>query len=144
MSFVKIMIHSVCCTKNRAPMPVKEKRSAIIDYILKSAEQNNMFIDCINGHTDHLHALISLGAKQNIADVMQQIKGGSSFWINNKTTLFPNRFEWADKYYAVSVSESQLSAVRNYIRAQEEHHQRKTFLQEYEAFLRKYGFEELG
>ena len=38
----------------------------------------------------------------NIADVMQQIKGGSSFWINNKTKLFANRFEWADKYYAVS------------------------------------------
>src|SRR4051812_26082436 len=95
MSFVKIMIHCVWCTKNRAPILVNEKRSVIIDYILQSAAQKNIFIDCINGYTDHLHALISLGAKQNIADTMQQIKGGSSFWINNKTKLFTNRFEWA-------------------------------------------------
>lgn len=70
---------------------------------------------------------------------MQQIKGESSFWANNKTTLFDRKFEWADEYYAVSVSESQLPKVRNYIYNQEEHHRKITFEEEYEAFIRKHG-----
>jgi putative transposase len=144
MSFIRILIHCVWCTKSRAPVLAKEKRVEIIQYIKQSAREKNIFVDCINGYTDHLHALVSLGGKQNIADTMQQIKGGSSFWINNRTKLFSDKFEWADKYYAVSVSESQLDKVRNYIHNQEEHHKKTTFLQEYEEFMKKYGFDELG
>jgi len=134
------MVHCVWGTKNREPILLKEKRIEIINYIRQATLEKKIFIDTINGHTDHLHALISIGGKQNIADVMQQIKGGSSFWIN-KTKLFLNKFEWADKYFAVSVSESQIDKVRNYINNQEEHHKKTTFKQEYEEFLEKYGFE---
>jgi len=67
---------------------VKEKRAEIIHYIKQSTAQKNIFIDCINGYKDHLHALVSRGGKQNIADTMQQIKGGSSFWINNLRRTF--------------------------------------------------------
>ena len=143
MSFIKVMIHCVWCTKNRSPVMDKEKRIEIIDFLKRSAFEKKIFIDCINGHTEHLHALISLGGKQNIADVVQQLKGGSSFWINNKTKLFQHRFEWADKYFAVSVSESQLDKVRNYINNQETHHKKTPFVQEYNEFIKKYGFTEL-
>tara|TARA_R110000737_G_scaffold353433_2_gene405295 strand:- start:13835 stop:14065 length:231 start_codon:yes stop_codon:yes gene_type:complete len=71
---------------------------------------------------------------------MQLIKGESSFWIN-KNKLTQEKFEWQDEYFAVSVSESKLNKVRDYIRNQEEHHKRNTFQEEYEAFIIKYGFE---
>ncbi|MEP6746755.1 MAG: IS200/IS605 family transposase [Bacteroidota bacterium] len=144
MSFVKIMIHCVWSTKNREPLLTKEKRIEIIKQIEEGTREKNIFIECMNGYTDHLHALVSLGKKQNIADIMQQIKGRSSFWINNNAKFFPNKFEWADKYYAVSVSESQLNKVRNYINNQEEHHRKITFTQECDEFIGKYGFGELG
>ena len=71
---------------------------------------------------------------------MQLIKGESSYWIN-KSKLIKNKFEWQDEYFAVSVSESMISMVREYIWNQEEHHQKKTFQQEYDEFIDKYGFQ---
>jgi REP element-mobilizing transposase RayT len=81
-----------------------------------------------------------LGIDQTIQKVMQLIKGESSFWIN-KNELTNEKFEWQDEYFAVSVSESMLDKVREYIKKQEEHHSKKTFQQEYEEFITKYGFE---
>ncbi len=82
---------------------------------------------------------MGLNADMSIAKVMQLIKGESAFWIN-KQPLTKRKFEWADEYFAVSVSESMLDKVRLYIDTQEEHHQKKTFQQEYEAFIQTYGF----
>ncbi|ELR71800.1 Putative transposase [Fulvivirga imtechensis AK7] len=70
---------------------------------------------------------------------MQLIKGESSFWINQKK-LTESRFGWQDEYYAVSVSESQVNRVREYIKNQEIHHQKKDFEQEHQEFVRRYGF----
>lgn len=71
---------------------------------------------------------------------MQLIKGESSFWIN-KQGLTQDKFEWQDDYFAVSVSESVIDKVREYIKNQEIHHSKKTFQQEYDEFIEKFGFE---
>ena len=55
---------------------------------------------------------------------MQLIKGESSFWIN-RNEFIKNKFEWADEYFAVSISESHVNKVREYIKNQEEHHRKK-------------------
>jgi putative transposase len=70
---------------------------------------------------------------------MQLIKGESAFWIN-KEALTTQKFEWQDEYFAVSVSESVVNKVREYIKNQEKHHKYKTFQQEYDEFIIKYGF----
>ena len=115
----------------------------MINHIKENAKGKNIFIDEINGHKNHIHYLISLGVDQSISKVSQLIKGESSFWINrNKITK--TKFEWADEYFAVSVSESQVDAVRKYIRNQEEHHKKKSYAQEYDEFMKKYGFKYLG
>jgi putative transposase len=67
------------------------------------------------------------------------MKGESSYWIN-KQSLVKNKFEWADEYYAVSVSESKLDDVRKYINNQEEHHRKKTFAEECDDFMKHYNF----
>nr|WP_317129784.1 transposase [Flavobacterium franklandianum] len=96
-----------------------------------------MHIDFINGYSEHCHCLISLGVNQTIQKVMQLIKGESSFWMN-KQNLILDKFEWQDEYFAISVSESVLDKVRNYIKNQEQHHSKKTFDDE---FIIKYGFQ---
>jgi REP element-mobilizing transposase RayT len=93
----------------------------------------------INGWTDHIHCLISLGREQSISKVAQLIKGESSNWIN-KNNLTKSKFIWQDDYWAVSVSESHLLSVRDYIKNQEEHHKKVTFNDEIEMFMKKYGW----
>jgi REP element-mobilizing transposase RayT len=75
----------------------------------------------------------------SLSKTMQLIKGESSHWIN-KNSLTTHKFEWADEYYGVSISESHLNRVRAYIRNQEIHHKVKTWDEEADDFIRKYGF----
>ena len=143
MSFVRIWVHLVFGTKNREPLLLGEIRNKIIQHILENARSKEIFIDIINGHTEHLHCLISLGNEQNIAKVVNLIKGESSYWVN-KNKITKTKFEWADEYFAVSIGESNLEQVRNYIRNQVEHHKKKSFSEEYDEFIVKYGFKKLG
>ena len=140
MSFVEIYIHFVFCTKYRKPiLHSLDIRQQVWNHIKENAKEKNIFIDFINGHTNHCHCLISLGTEQTISKVMQLIKGESSYWIN-KNNLCRTKFEWQEEYFAVSVSESMVHKVRNYIKNQEEHHRKRPFQEEYDEFLEKYGF----
>lgn len=141
MPFVKVYIHFVWSTKNRRPfLNTKEIRTKVWNHILDNAKEKGIFIDFINGYSDHCHCLISLGLDQTIQKVMQLVKGESSFWIN-KNGLLDEKFEWQDEYFAVSVSESMIEKVRKYIANQEEHHKKKSFQEEYNELIAKYGFE---
>jgi putative transposase len=139
MSYVRVWIHSVWGTKSRKSFLTKEIRSQVIQHILTNAKEKQIYIDRLNGYTDHLHCLLGLNAEMSIAKTLQLIKGESSFWIN-KNKITPIRFEWADEYYAVSVCESDLRIVREYIDNQEEHHRKKSFEEEASGFLKWYGF----
>jgi putative transposase len=88
--------------------------------------------------------LVSLGSDQTIEKIAQLIKGESSFWLNNKSGLNAPKLEWQDEYFAVSVSESMLDNVRAYVDNQVSHHQKKTFMEEYNKFISKYGFQKFG
>lgn len=141
MPFVKVYIHFVWSTKNRYPfLRSKELRQKVWNHIRENAREKNIFIDFVNGYSDHCHCLVSMGRDQTIEKVMQLIKGESSFWMN-KNQLTKEKFEWQDEYFAVSVSESAIETVRNYIRNQEAHHSKKSFQQEHDEFISKYGFE---
>jgi putative transposase len=139
MSYVKIWVHLVFSTKNREPFITKENRQIIHNQIVANCKEKNIFLQAIDGYTEHLHCLISLGKDQTIAQVAQLIKGESSFWIN-KNKLIPFKFSWQDDYFAVSVGESQIEKVVNYIKNQETHHANKSFSEEVDEFVTKYGF----
>ncbi len=141
MPFIKIYIHLVFSTKNRVPFfNTSAVRVKVWKHIKQNASEKGIYVDMVNGFSDHCHCLISLGSNQNIEKVVQLIKGESSFWIN-KNELTREKFAWQDEYFAVSVSESMVELVRNYIRNQEVHHTKHTFAQEYLMFKEKYGFE---
>jgi putative transposase len=143
MSYVKIWIHAVWGTKNRHPYLTKEIRPQVIAHIKENAKGKEIFIDTINGYTEHLHCLMALNADMSISKAMQLIKGESAFWVNRQK-LTSAKFEWADEYFAVSVSESALDNVRAYINKQEEHHTKVSFAEEYEKFMGAYKFPSQG
>ena len=142
MSHVRIWVHLVFSTKNREAYLSKEIRKEVHNHIIENCIEKGIFLKAINGYCEHIHCLVSLGKDQTISQVSQLIKGESSFWIN-KHKLVPFKFSWQDDYFAVSVSESQVHDVINYINNQEEHHAKKSYLDEVDEFMTKYGFEKL-
>ena len=139
MGYTKVWIHLVWATKKREPVLHKELRSQLFSHIRENAKNKNIHLDFVNGYAEHVHCLISLDADQTIAKVVQLIKGESSYWINHQK-LLKQKFEWQAEYFAISVSESSIDKVRDYIKNQEQHHQKKTFEQEYQEFIERYGF----
>lgn len=139
MSHVKIWVHLVFSTKNRHPYLKKNIRYKIFEHIIQNCKEKSIFLQAINGYTEHLHCLISLGKEQSIAKIAQLIKGESANWIN-KNKLTEEHFMWQDDYFAVSVSESGLEIVTRYIKNQENHHRKKSFEDEAEEFADKFKF----
>ena len=140
MPLIKVYIHFVWSTKNRYPfLHTKKIREQVWQHIKDNASKKGIFIDYVNGHSDHCHCLVSLGSDQTIEKVMQLIKGESSYWINKQSDFLPlfnnGKFGWQDEYFAFAVSESSIDSVRNYIRQQEEHHRQFTFQEEYDSLI---------
>jgi REP element-mobilizing transposase RayT len=104
-----------------------------------NAVDKGLQLDSVGGHLEHIHCLLQLNATQSISDTIQLIKGESSRWFN-LSGLSKNKLSWQSDYFAVSVSESMVDAVRAYISRQEAHHRRITFQEEYDEFMKKYGF----
>ena len=55
--------------------------------------------------------------------------------------MTPAKFQWQNEYMAVGVGFEQLEAVRKYIAQQEEHHKKMTSEEEFNKFLKRYGFD---
>lgn len=144
MPFIKVYIHFVWSTKNRFPfLNTLELREKMWKHIKENGKEKGIFIDFVNGYNDHCHCLVSMKSDQTIQKVIQMIKGESAFWFNNQNFIL-EKFGWQDEYFAVSVSESMIENVRNYIRNQETHHSKKSFDDEYNKMIDVYGFQKFN
>lgn len=91
----------------------------------------------INGMPNHVHILVGMRPTQSLSDLMQDIKGDSSKWINQRRFV-KRKFHWQDGYGAFSYSKSHVDNVIDYIKNQEEHHRKTSFMEEYRLFLDKF------
>jgi REP element-mobilizing transposase RayT len=142
MSYIRIWVHCVWTTKKRIPYLGDEIRDKVIFHIRENAESKGIYVDHINGYLEHLHALISLGGSQAVSEIMQKIKGESSYWIN-KNKLTRLKFEWQDDFYAVSLGMPQLDNLRDYIRRQSQHHKAVRFQEELDLLIREYNLQRM-
>ena len=143
MSWVRIWVHLVFSTKNNTPLLNSiEIRQKVFQHIKEEAEKKEIKLNAVNGYNSHAHCLLLLGKEQSISNVAKLIKGESSHWIN-KEQLTKHHFGWQDDYWAVSISESHVKSVQKYICNQEEHHRKKSFSEEVDVFMKKYGWEYL-
>ena len=139
-SFNKIWIHAIWSTKDRLPLIHPTVESKIHQFIAAQLREQGCPVSIINGMPDHIHCLFLLSPQRSIAEVIKQIKGSSSHFIN-QNNLIAVKFSWQTGYAAYSVSESVVNKVYLYIKNQKQHHTKKTFQQEYDAFLKIYGLE---
>jgi REP element-mobilizing transposase RayT len=141
-SHTKIWLHIVFGTKDRLPMIKESFENKLYEYLTKMLENDfKSRVASINGTSDHIHILLLQNQNYSIAEIIKNIKGNSSHWINQNE--FTNlKFAWQTGYGAFSVSESIVEAVKKYVINQKEHHRKISFAEEYERFAEKYGFKE--
>ena len=140
-SYNKIWIHAIWATKDRVPLIHQNIEQKVYLFISEQLREQGCPVRIINGMPDHIHCLFLLSRQKSIAEVIKQIKGSSSHYIN-QNNLIADKFAWQTGYAAYSVSESVVEKVFEYIKNQKSHHQKKTFQQEYEEFLKLYGLED--
>lgn len=133
------MIHAVWSTKNREPLIKENFEAQLHNHLSQIVKEQNCFPKIVNGMADHVHLLFDLHPSACLQDVLKNVKGNSSHWVNAQN-LMADKFAWQTGYAAFAVSESQVQKVYDYIANQKEHHRTKTFKQEYESFLRLNGF----
>jgi putative transposase len=138
-SINKIWIHAIWATKDRIPLIIDSIEKKVYQFISEQLTEQGCQVRIINGMPDHIHCLFLLNSQKSIAEIMKQIKGSSSHYIN-QNDMIADKFSWQTGYAAYSISESGVEKVFQYIKNQKSHHQRKTFQQEYDEFLNLYGF----
>lgn len=139
-TYTQIHLQLIFAVKFKYGLIQKSWKDELYKYITGIIQNHHHKVLIINGMPDHIHILIGYRPTQSLPDLLQDIKGDSSKWINSKD-LIKGKFQWQEGYGAFSYSVSQLPDVINYIKNQEEHHKKKTFLEEYEDFLKKFNIE---
>lgn len=135
--YTQIYIQFVFAVQNRNSLIHHEWRDELYKYITGIVKNNKHKLIAINGMPNHLHVFIGYKPHQKIPDLLQDIKGSSSRWINEKGFI-KHKFNWQESYGAFSYSHSHIDNVVKYIMNQEQHHKRKTFKDEYLELLNRF------
>lgn len=138
-SYSRIWIHAVWSTKFRLPFIFPEIEQIIFPFITEKLRELNCPVRIVNGMPDHIHCLFLMNPLKSTAEVIKKIKGSSSRLINDHYML-PDKFAWQTGYAAFSVSETVVDRVYLYIKNQKRHHANKTFQEEYDEYVKQYGW----
>lgn len=139
-TYTQIHIQFVFAVKFRKALIEDSYKQELYQYITGIVQHYGHKMLAINGVADHIHIFIGMRPTQSISDLMQDVKGNSSKWINEKKFL-KVKFKWQEGYGAFSYSKSHVQNVINYIHNQEKHHAKQTFRDEYLTFLKKFDIE---
>ncbi len=140
-SLAKILVHTVFSTKDRRPyLRDKILRDELHHYIGGILTQHDCQPIIIGGVEDHVHILSTLARTGTAADLVKEVKRGSTLWLKTKTPDLHD-FAWQGGYGIFSIGYSQVEAVRQYIAGQEEHHKKVSFQDELREFLKRYAVE---
>ncbi len=129
--------HTIFSTKHRENLIVPELEQRLYPFIGGILRDLRCTLLAINGMPDHVHLLIRYRADLSHSEMLQQIKGRSSKWIN-ETWLQRGRFAWQEGYGGFTVSKSAVPDVETYIARQKEHHKRQDFKAEFLEFLSRH------
>jgi REP element-mobilizing transposase RayT len=139
-SFTNLQYHLVFSTKHRKDIIQDRFRENIYSYLGGIIRAEKGKIITIGGTKNHVHILTRFAKSATVSNMLQQIKGSSSKWVNEQNFL-PYRFRWQSGYGAFTVSESMVDILSRYIENQEVHHKKMTFKEEFIKLLKKHGIE---
>ena len=135
-SYTSSLFHCTFSTKGRRRQITADLQDRLWPFMGGIARQNGMTAMAIGGVEDHAHLLLALPATLAVAKAIQLVKGASSKWVHE---TFPQHraFAWQEGYGAFSIGVSQVDRTVAYIQSQAAHHRRRSFQEEFLAFLKK-------
>lgn len=135
-SLSKVYVHITFSTKNRRNLIDNSIEERLFEYLGGICKGMESFPIQVGGHHDHVHILCLLSRKVALMKLIEEVKKQSSKWIKTQGKQYSNFF-WQDGYGVFSVNPTEIEVVVDYIKHQEQHHQKKSFQEEFRAFLKK-------
>jgi REP element-mobilizing transposase RayT len=123
--------------KYRIALIDEKWKERLHQYITAIVQERDHKMIAINSMPDHLHFFFGMRPDQSVSDLMRLVKGESSEWLN-ENKISRKKFRWQEGYGAFSYKKSDIPVVARYIQNQEEHHRKKTFLEEYFELLKEF------
>jgi putative transposase len=136
-TFTNLNYHIVFGTKYRRKIITPDIREDLYSYISGIVQNDKGHVISIGGIEDHIHILVGFHATTAVADMVRVLKANSSKWLNESRTTI-DKFEWQSGYAAFTVSQSMLQTVENYVKNQEQHHQKRDFKSELIELLERH------
>lgn len=136
-AYARNYVHLVFGTKDRRQIIKPPIQEGLWMLMADIAREYGVDVRAVSGAEDHVHILVCLTPKIALANLVRNVKQGSSKWMNENGHFF----HWQIGYAAFSVSASNLAVVEKYVRNQREHHRRRSFEEEFAALLEKHGIE---
>lgn len=137
-SLARLHVRLIFSIKNRERLLHERVRPSLHAYMATVLQNLGCPPVLINSVEDHVHILFDLARTVAVSSAVEEVKTTSSNWIKTQGREFAG-FAWQAGYGAFAVGESNVPTVRQYIAGQAEHHQRKTFQEEYREFLERHG-----
>lgn len=139
-TYTQIHIQVVFAVQGRSSLIFKNWKDGLYGYITGIIQSNDHKMLQINGVADHVQILFGMRPTQSMSDLMKEVKGSSSRWVNDNK-LVKGKFAWQSGYGAFSYSKSEVPNVIRYIQDQEEHHRIVPFLEEYVQLLKDHDLD---
>ncbi len=136
-TYTQLYIQFVFCPKGRENSireTFRDELEKVMCGIVSNHQCKTYAIYC---NPDHTHIFVGMHPAISPAKLMEQVKSGSSNWLNEKKYI-QGKFSWQNGYGAFSYSRSQIDRVVNYVLNQREHHKKQTFQKEYMILLTKF------
>ena len=137
-SYRQHLYHIVFRTKDSLPTIRQNNAHELYSYITGITRQKNSHLYRINGVENHLHILTDMNPSLASIDFVKDIKVSSSIWMK-RSNLFPVFNGWAVGYGSFTCSYMDINRLIEYIKNQQEHHQKISFEEEYRKLLLEYG-----
>ena len=104
-SLARILVHLIFGTKDRAAVLAPDVRPDLRAYCVGIL--TNLECPCleVGGMADHMHVLFAMHRTRSVAEVVEEVKKGSSKWLKTRAAALRN-FGWQNGYAAFSVSPS--------------------------------------
>jgi putative transposase len=128
-SHTRIWIHLMFSTKNCAPLIHSSVKDDIFEHLRAQLLEMGCAPKLITGMPDHVHLLFLYNPTIALCDIVQQLKGNTSHWINDND-LSSFKFVWQRGFTAFSEGEEGLSELIEKLEKQAEYHSLRSYLHE--------------